>query len=87
MKLCRHRWQGAAVMLAVLGAPGYFATPVQGATDNPAQGASGIYAMTFHLDSQLIAMKCSGRAIGGYGGPTYVWRPPAPPRPIPRLRP
>lgn len=98
MKLFENKWQGAAVMLAVLcalvamlGAPGYFAAPVQGATDNPAQGATGIYMMTFHFDSQLtatvadkaqwkapwparlIAMKCSGRAFGGSGGPTYTW--------------
>lgn len=92
------KWQGAAVVLsilcalvAVLAAPGYFATPVQGAVENPAQGATGIYMMTFHFDSQLtatvadkamwkapwparlIAMKCSGRAFGGTGGPTYTW--------------
>ncbi|HNP80132.1 MAG TPA: hypothetical protein PKN47_01615 [Nitrospira sp.] len=98
MKLFENKWQGAAVMLAVLcalvailAAPGYFAAPVQGATDNPAQGATGIYMMTFHFDSQLtatvadkaqwkapwparlIAMKCSGRAFGGSGGPTYTW--------------
>lgn len=98
MKLFENKWQGAAVMLAMLcalvamlGAPGYFAAPVQGATDNPAQGATGIHMMTFHFDSQLtatvadkaqwkapwparlIAMKCSGRAFGGSGGPTYTW--------------
>lgn len=98
MKLFQNKLQGAAVVLAVccalvamLAAPGYFATPVQGATDNPAQGATGIYVMTFHFDSQLtatvadkaqwkapwparlIAMKCSGRAFGGTGSPTYTW--------------
>lgn len=98
MKLFENKWQGAAVMLAVLcalvamlAAPGYFAAPVQGATDNPAQGATGLYVMTFHFDSQLtatvadkaqwkapwpsrlIAMKCSGRAFGGTGSPTYTW--------------
>lgn len=98
MKLFQNKIQGAAVVLAIvcalvamLAAPGYFATPVQGATDNPAQGATGIYMMTFHFDSQLtatvadkaqwkapwparlIAMKCSGRAFGGTGGPTYIW--------------
>jgi hypothetical protein len=98
MKLFQNKWRGMAVMVAVLGAlvamlavPGYFATPVQGATDNPAQGATGIYVMTFHFDSQLtatvadkaqwkapwpsrlIAMKCSGRAFGGTGSPTYTW--------------
>ncbi|MCS6290355.1 MAG: hypothetical protein H8K10_15475 [Nitrospira sp.] len=98
MKLFQNTFQGAAVVLAIvcalaamLGAPGYFAAPVQGATDNPAQGATGIYMMTFHFDSQLtatvadkaqwkapwparlIAMKCSGRAFGGTGSPTYTW--------------
>lgn len=98
MKLFQNKLQGAAVVLAIccalvamLAAPGYFATPVQGATDNPAQGATGIYMMTFHFDSQLggsvadkaqwkapwpsrlIAMKCSGRAFGGTGSPTYTW--------------
>ncbi len=98
MTLFENKWQGAAVMLAILcalvamlGAPGYFAAPVQGATDNPAQGSTGIYMMMFHFDSQLtatvadkaqwkapwparlIAMKCSGRAFGGSGGPTYTW--------------
>lgn len=92
------KWQGAAMglsivcaLVAILAAPGYFASPVQGATDNPAQGTPGIYMMTFHFDSQLtatvadkamwkapwparlIAMKCSGRAFGGTGGPTYTW--------------
>lgn len=88
-------FMAAAVLLCALvamqAAPGYFAAPVQGATDNPAQGATGIYMMTFHFDSQLtatvadkaqwkapwparlIAMKCSGRAFGGTGGPTYTW--------------
>lgn len=42
-------------LVAMLGAPGYFAAPVQGATDNPAQGATGYHIMTFHFDSQLTA--------------------------------
>lgn len=66
-------------------------TPVQAATENPAQGAPGYFVMTFHFDSQLtatvadkaqwkqpwpsqlVAIKCSGRAFGGSGGPTYTW--------------
>lgn len=62
MKLFENKWQGAAVMLAVLcavvamlGAPGYFAAPVQGAVDNPAQGASGYFVMPFNFDSQLTS--------------------------------
>lgn len=61
------------------------------ATENPAQGASGYYVMTFHFDSQLTAtvadkaqwkmpwpsqlvqVKCSGRAFGGSATPTYTW--------------
>jgi hypothetical protein len=62
MKLFQNKFQGAAVVLAIVcalvamvAAPGYFATPVQGATDNPAQGASGYFVMPFHFDSQLTA--------------------------------
>lgn len=65
--------------------------PAQAATENPAQGASGYFVMTFNFDSQLtgtvankaqwsmpwpaqlVAMKCSGRAFGGTGSPTYTW--------------